>query len=111
MCTCPSVIERQRGIRYNTLQPPAVKQEACVLTKIPSRAGIRTLVASVEIPQLTTKPRVPDINKVPGNKVPGLNAGRETTLSHVHHRLFLKPCFLEAIYVIKYHQNLFTILH
>ncbi len=39
---------------------------------------------------------------------PGLVAERETTLPHVHHRLFLKPRFLEAtIYVTKYHQNSF----
>ncbi len=32
MCTCPSVTSRQRGMRYNMLKPPAVKQEACALT-------------------------------------------------------------------------------
>jgi hypothetical protein len=37
---------------------------------------------------------------------------RETTLSHVHHCSFLAPCFLEGnIYVTKYHQVVFTILH
>jgi hypothetical protein len=40
-------------------------------------------------------------------------AEQETTLSYVHHRLFLEPRFLEAnIYVTKYHQDfIFTILH
>ncbi len=39
---------------------------------------------------------------------PCLIAGRETTLSHVHHRSFLEPRFLDAnIYVTKYHQITF----
>jgi hypothetical protein len=41
-------------------------------------------------------------------EVPGLVAEQETTLSHVHHRSFLKPHFLKAnIYVTKYRQNFF----
>jgi hypothetical protein len=47
-------------------------------------------------------------------ELPGLIARRETTLSHIHHRSFLKPRFLEAnIFETKYHQNSFwkLILH